>query len=342
MEEFGEFQQYIKQVEGGDHLSIEEAEYAFKLLLQGKIDHAQIEALLLALNKKSESTFEIIGAARALHDHALKIKAPLDAIDVCGTGGDNLCTLNISTAVAFVVAGHGIPVAKHGNKAVSSKSGSADVLIQLGVKVDADTALVEKSLSEANLCFMMAPKFHTAMRHVAPVRAKMKVRTIFNLLGPLCNPAAVKHQLMGVYDEKGLKPMVGVLQALGSESAWVVHGSDGLDELTTTGASYVAALKDNKITEFEITPEDAGLPRATIADLKGGDSAYNAERLKSLLEGKKDAYRDIVLLNAAAALIVAGKADNLKQAVAIAAEAIDKGKAKAVLDNLIRITNSSK
>lgn len=329
----------LEKLANGQNLTQEESFNAFQAIMQGRWTDAKIGAFLMALRMKGETVVEIAEAVRAIRGSAENIMPLFGAIDVCGTGGDNLGTLNISTAVAFVVAGCGIPVAKHGNKAVSSKSGSADVLSELGVKVDPNNMLIDTSLRQARLCFMMAPKFHAAMRHVAPVRAEMGIRTIFNLLGPLCNPANTRSQLMGVYDKKWVRPIAEVLKSLDSESAWVVHGSDGLDELTTTGVSYVAELKNGEIREFEVTPEEAGLARTTIEDLRGGDAPYNAARLMVLLEGRNDAYRDIVLLNAAAALIVAGKAENLRAGVAVAAHAIDNGDAMRVLENLKRITN---
>lgn len=329
----------LEKLANDQNLTQEESFNAFQTIMQGSWKDVKIGAFLMALRMKGETVIEITEAVRAIRGSAENIMPLFGAIDVCGTGGDNLGTLNISTAVAFVVAGCGIPVAKHGNKAVSSKSGSADVLSELGVKVDPNNMLIDTSLRQARLCFMMAPKFHAAMRHVAPVRAEMGIRTIFNLLGPLCNPANTRSQLMGVYDKKWVRPIAEVLKSLDSESAWVVHGSDGLDELTTTGVSYVAELKNGEIREFEVTPEEAGLARTTIEDLRGGDAPYNAARLMVLLEGRNDAYRDIVLLNAAAALIVAGKAENLRAGVAVAAHAIDNGDAMRVLENLKRITN---
>lgn len=335
-----DFKPYLRIVSEGQSLTHEASYTAFQAIMRGEVDNAQIGALLMGLKNKGETVEEISGAVRAIRGYAEHIMAPSNAIDTCGTGGDNLGTLNISTAVAFVVAGCGIPVAKHGNKAISSKSGSADVLRALGVKIDTDKALVQRSLDEAKLCFMMATQFHTAMRHVAPVRAALGFRTIFNLLGPLCNPANTPYQLMGVYDRKWVKPIAEVLKNLGCESAWVVHGSDGLDELTTTGITYVAELKNGHIREFEITPEQAGLKRATIEDIKGGDAEENAARLEALLDGAKDAYRDIVLFNAAAALIVAGKVHTLPDGIEVAKKNIDNGNARKVLDTLVAITHS--
>ncbi|MBC7950735.1 MAG: anthranilate phosphoribosyltransferase, partial [Rhodospirillaceae bacterium] len=281
----------------------------------------------------------ITGAARIMRAKVLGMEAPVGAIDTCGTGGDGSGTYNISTAAAFVVAGAGVPVAKHGNRALSSKSGSADVLAALGIKVDADMALVKESLWENHIGFLMAPRHHNAMRHVAGPRVELGTRTIFNLLGPLANPAATKLQVVGVFASQWVEPVAQVLGRLGAERAWAVHGSDGLDELTTTGPSLVAEWKDGKTHCFEVRPEDCGLARASAADLKGGDASTNAAALKALLGGAKGAYRDIVVLNAAAALVVAGKAEDLQIAALLAAETIDSGKALACLDRMVAITN---
>jgi anthranilate phosphoribosyltransferase len=295
-------------------------------------------AFLMALRVRGETVDEIAGAAKVMRAKALRIRAPLGAIDTCGTGGDARGTYNISTGAALVVAACGVPVAKHGNRALSSKSGSADVLAALGVNIEADMALVEKSLAEAGIGFLMAPRHHSAMRHVGPTRVELGTRTIFNLLGPLSNPAGTTRQLIGVFHRQWTRPMAEVLGQLGSERAWVVHGSDGLDEITTTGATYVSELKDGKVTSFEVTPEDAGLTRADPDDLKGGDPAKNAAAITAMLAGEPGPYRDIVALNAAAALIVAGRAADLKAGVALAADAIASGKAKATLARLVALT----
>jgi anthranilate phosphoribosyltransferase len=273
--------------------------------------------------------------ARAAH-----IKAPDNAIDTVGTGGDAIGTYNISTASSLVVAGCGVPVAKHGNRAFSSKSGAADVLTALGVNLDCDFALIERAIVEAGVGFMMAPRHHSATRHVAGPRVELGTRTIFNLLGPLSNPAGVKRQLVGVFAQKWIEPMARTLGNLGSEHAWVVHGSDGLDELTTTGPTHVAELKGGQVRTFDVTPEDAGLKRAKLDDLKGSTPQANAEAIQELLRGKRDPFRDIVLLNAGAALIVAGKATSLKDGAGKAAAAIDDGRAKAALEKLVAITNT--
>jgi anthranilate phosphoribosyltransferase len=294
----------------------------------------------MALKMRGETVDEIAGAARVLRAHVLKVRAPDGAIDTCGTGGDGVGTWNISTAASFVVAACGVPVAKHGNRGLSSRSGAADVLTALGVNVEADMALVKQALWEANICFMMAPRHHSAMRHVGPTRVELGTRTIFNLMGPLSNPAGAARQLTGVFSRAWIAPMAEVLGKLGSEQAWVVHGSDGIDELTTTGPSYVAELKAGKVSIYEINPEDAGLKRARAQDLTGGDPATNALALSALLDGHMGPYRDIVLLNSAATLIVAGKVLTLREGVEMAAEALDSGAARAKLAQLVAITNS--
>jgi anthranilate phosphoribosyltransferase len=260
-------------------------------------------------------------------------------MDCCGTGGDGSGSFNISTAVSFVLAGAGVPVAKHGNRALSSRSGAADVLAALGVDIDADMSLVQRALHEAGVCFLMAPRHHGAMRHVGPTRVELGTRTVFNLLGPLSNPAGARRQLIGVFAARWVEPLARVLGRLGTERAWVVHGSDGLDELTTTGPSQVAELRDGAVRAFEVSPEDAGLPVARPEDLRGGDAETNAAALAALLGGAPGPYRDIVLLNAAAALIVAGRAESLADGARTAAEAIDGGRARAALDRLVAITN---
>jgi anthranilate phosphoribosyltransferase len=289
---------------------------------------------------RGETVEEITGAVRAMRAKMTRIEAPAGAIDTCGTGGDAAGTWNISTGAAIVVAACGVPVAKHGNRGLSSKSGAADVLGVLGVNIEADMALVKQALWDAHICFMMAPRHHSAMRHVGPTRVELGTRTIFNLMGPLSNPAGAKRQLTGVFSRTWIAPMAEVLGKLGAERAWVVHGSDGIDELTTTGPSYVAEWKDGKVTSFEVTPEEAGLPRATAADLRGGDPATNALAVNALLDGHPGAYRDIVLYNSAAALLVAGKAATLRAGVQMAADAIASGKARTTLDKLVAITNS--
>ena len=324
----------------GRSLDADEAEAAFDIIMSGSATQAQIGAFLMALRIRGETVNEITGAVRIMRAKAVAVSAPADAIDVVGTGGDASGTYNISTAAAIVVASCGVPVAKHGNRALSSRSGAADVLAALGVNIDADVALVEHAIREAGIGFMMAPRHHSAMRHVAGPRAELGTRTIFNILGPLSNPAGVKRQFTGAFAREWIEPMARVLGNLGAERAWVVHGSDGLDEMTTTGASFVAELSDGEVRTFEVSPADAGLGEARPEDLKGGDAETNAAALSALLGGEAGPYRDVVLYNAAGALIVAGKADDLKDGVGRAAAAVDEGRAAATLEHLVAITTS--
>lgn len=335
-----DFKALLNVAAAGKSLTSEQAEAAFDIMMSGNATPSQMGGFLMALRVRGETVEEITGAVRAMRAKMARIEAPAGAIDTCGTGGDAAGTWNISTGAAIVVAACGVPVAKHGNRGLSSKSGAADVLGVLGVNIDADMALVKQALWEANICFMMAPRHHSAMRHVGPTRVELGTRTIFNLMGPLSNPAGAGRQLTGVFDRRWVAPMAEVLGKLGTERAWVVHGSDGIDELTTTGPSYVAEWKDGKVTTFEVTPEEAGLPRAAAADLKGGDPATNALAVNALLDGHPGAYRDIVLYNSAAALLVAGKAATLRAGVQMAADAITSGKARATLARLVAITNS--
>ncbi len=334
-----EMKTLIGKVADGNSLTVDEATRAFDIIMSGEATEAQIGGFLMALRVRGETVDEITGAATTMRAKSLKVKAPDGAIDIVGTGGDASGTFNISTAAAIVTAGCGVPVAKHGNKALSSKSGAADVLSSLGINLDADMALVEKAISDANIGFMFAPRHHSAMKHVGKARVELGTRTVFNILGPLTNPAGVKRQFTGAFSKDWIVPMAEVLGNLGCEQAWVVHGSDGLDELTTTGPSYVAELKDGKVTTFEVTPTDAGLKTASPADLKGGDPETNAEALRALLSGAAGPYRDIVVYNAGAALLVAGKAANIKQGAEMAAAAIDSGAAQGALDKLVAITN---
>jgi anthranilate phosphoribosyltransferase len=329
----------IQKVSTGACLDAEEIEAALDLMSTGAASPVQMGAFLMALRVRGETVDEITGAARLLRSRMLTVNAPADAIDIVGTGGDSHGTYNVSTCAAIVTAGAGVKVAKHGNRSVSSLSGASDVLTALGVKVDVDANLVSRAVAQAGVGFMWAPMHHPAMKQWAPVRAELGIRTIFNLLGPLCNPAGVKRQVIGVFDKKWVEPVADVMRNLGSEHVWVVHGSDGMDELTTTGPSTVAELKDGDVAVFEVVPEDAGLPRAKLVDLKGGDAKANAEAIRVLLQGEPGPFRDIVLLNAAAALIVAGKAANLADGVKRAARAIDTGAANTALDKLIASTN---
>ncbi|WGF86353.1 anthranilate phosphoribosyltransferase [Marinivivus vitaminiproducens] len=336
----GALKDLIAVLAAGTPLSQPQAESAFAAMMAGDATPAQVGGLLLAMRVRGETVEEIAGGAQAMRSRMVRIKAPDGAIDVCGTGGDASGSYNVSTAVALVVAACGVPVAKHGNRALSSKSGSAEALAALGVAIDAEPAVIERAIHEAGIGFMMAPRHHTAMRHVAGPRIELGTRTIFNLLGPLCNPAGVRRQLLGVFAPHWILPLAEVLHRLGSERAWVVCGSDGLDELTTTGTSTVASLEDGRIESFTVSPEDAGLPLARPEDLKGGDPAENAAALRALLAGTTGPYRDIVLLNAAASLIVAGRVTHLRDGVAMAANAIDQGRAREVLQALVRVTGT--
>jgi len=334
-----DFRALLGEVAAGALLSVKQAERAFDFMMAGEATPAQMGGLLMGLRVRGETVDEITGGAKAMRARALTMDAPEGAIDTCGTGGDAKGTFNVSTGAALVSAACGVPVAKHGNRALSSKSGSADVLIALGVNIEADMELVHEALWQADIGFLMAPRHHGAMRHVAPTRVELGTRTIFNLLGPLSNPAGAKRQIIGVFDQAWANPMAEVLRNLGSERVWVVHGSDGIDELTTTGPSTVVELKDGELNSFEVTPEEAGLARVGLKDLKGGDGEANAGVMAEMLDGAKGPIRDIVLLNTAAALIVAGQVENLKDGVAEGAKTIDSGAARATLDKLIDITN---
>lgn len=317
-----------------------EAEAAFGALFDARATPAQIGGLLMAMRVRGETVEEMAAAARAMRARMNRITAPEGAIDIVGTGGDGKGTLNISTAAALVVAGAGVPVAKHGNRNLSSKSGSADALTHLGLDVMGGPAVAQRALDDCGICFMMAPTHHPAMRHVGPARAELGTRTIFNLLGPLTNPAGVRAQLTGAFSSDWLRPMAETLRELGSTSAWLVHGGDGTDELSIAAPSRVVQLKDGEITEFEISPADAGLPTHKFEDIIGGEPAENAAALRALLAGAPGAYRDAVLLNAGAALLVAGRAADLREGVALARDSIDSGKAAERLSRLAAITGA--
>lgn len=306
----------------------------FTRMLTGEMPEEEIERTLLEIKERGETVEEVLAAATAMRANAKNPKLPSDVVDVCGTGGDGLHTLNVSTAVAFVLAGCGVKVAKHGNKAVSSKSGSSDIFSELGIDLVKLAEAPAKALEETNLCYLHAPLYHPAMKHVAPIRAKLQTRTIFNLLGPLSNPAQAKRQLIGVYDAKLLPLFAKVLQKLGTKKAWIVHGDDGLDEISISGKTQVAELDKGAIDMFEISSEDAGLTTYPLETIKGGEVSENAKALEKLLDGDKSAYRDIVLFNTAAALIVAEKAEGFQSAVALAEKSIDSGTAKNVLTSL--------
>jgi anthranilate phosphoribosyltransferase len=333
-----DFKAMLGRLAAGERLSEAESAAAFDVMMSGNATPSQMGAFLMALRLRGETVEEITGAARTMRAKALPIEAPPGAIDTVGTGGDNAGTFNISTGAAVIIAGCGVTVAKHGNRNFSSKSGSADILSALGVNLDAEVGAVQRAMREACIGFLMAPKYHSAMRHVGPTRVELGTRTIFNLLGPISNPAGAKRQLVGVFAPAWVRPIAEVLGKLGSERAWVVHG-DGLDELTTTGTSFVAELNNGKVETFEVTPEMAGLKRAQLADLKGGEPAENAVKLRAILAGETGPLTDIVLLNAAAALIVAGKAKDLRGGVEIGRKAIAAGAAQRALDKLVAITS---
>ncbi|KQR33326.1 anthranilate phosphoribosyltransferase [Agrobacterium cavarae] len=333
-----ELKPLIAKVANGESLNREEARQAFDILMSGEATPSQIGGFLMALRVRGETVDEIVGAVSSMRARMLPVSAPEHAVDIVGTGGDGLGTYNISTLAAIIVAGTGLPVAKHGNKALSSKSGTADALSALGVKLDIGPELISRCINEAGLGFMFAQLHHSAMRHVGPTRVELGTRTIFNLLGPLSNPAGAKRQLLGVFSPRWLQPIAEVLRDLGSESIWVVHG-DGMDEITTTGVTHVAALENGKIRTFDLTPKDFGVSSATIDDLKGGDGIFNAKALRGVLSGHKNAYRDVSLCNAAAALVVAGKAETLSEGMKIASASLDEGKAAAALDKLVAVSN---
>lgn len=335
------FTSHLQRATSGAPLEAAQMRAAMEALLSGAASDVEIAGFLCALRARGETVEEIAAAAEAMRAHALKVDAPDDVIDTCGTGGDGAGTFNISTAAALIAAGCGVRVAKHGNKALSSNSGSAEVLSALGVKLDIPPPAIARCIREANVGFMFAILHHPAMRHVATARKAIGVRTIFNLLGPLSNPAGAKRQVMGVFSPDYLRPVAEVMARLGVERAWVVHGSDGLDEITTTGPTYVASLDKGVVTEFEVTPEEAGLKRARPQDLKGAGPEVNAQALAALLAGEPGAYRDIAVLNAAAALIVAGKARDLAEGARLAERSIDSGAAQAALDTLISLSTQS-
>lgn len=321
----------------GSALSEPQSIAAFDAIFAGNVREDELADFLLALAERGPTVSEITGAAKSMRANMYSIEAPPGTIDLCGTGGDGHNTLNISTAVSFVVAGAGVPVAKHGNRSATSRSGAADVLEALGVKIELSPERAQRCLEEAGSCFLFARAYHPAMRHVAAVRRRLGVRTIFNLLGPLSNPARVKRQLLGVYSRDWIEPMAEVLSALGTEKAWVVHGSDGLDEMTTTGETHIAALENGQIQLFDF---DAVPRRATLADIKGGDAQHNANAIRELLDGEDGPFRDIVLLNAAAALVVAGKAQSLADGFQMAEMSIDSGAALFRLERLIEVSNA--
>ena len=329
----------IGKVATGAALGRDEAALAFDQMMSGEATPSQMGALLMGLRVRGETVEEITGAVTTMRAKMLRVKAPADAIDVVGTGGDASGSFNISTCAALIVAGAGVPVAKHGNRALSSRSGAADVLAALGVNIDLTPDRIGLCIKEAGIGFMFAPAHHPAMKNVAATRVELGTRTIFNLLGPLSNPAGVRRQMIGVFSRQWTEPLAQVLKNLGCERAWVVHGSDGLDEITTSGPTSVTALENGAVRSFEISPEEAGLPRVKPEALRGGDATTNAKAVQHVLEGKPSPFRDVALFNAAAALIVAGKADNLKAALHLALQSLDSGEAEGRLDRLIVVSN---
>ena len=333
-----DLKKHIAKVADGTPLSFEEAREAFDIIMSGQATPSQIGGFLMALRTRGETVDEISGAVATMRAKMLPVRAPANAVDIVGTGGDASGTYNVSTCAAFIVAGAGVPVAKHGNRALSSKSGAADALAALGVDIEIGPDAIGACIAEAGVGFMFAPAHHSAMRHVGPTRVELGTRTIFNLLGPLSNPAGVRRQLVGVFSARWLEPIAHVLKGQGAETVWVVHG-DGLDEITTAGVTKVAELKDGEVRCFEIAPEDVGLARVSPQDLKGADAEHNARALRAVLAGEKCPYRDIAVLNAAGALLVAGKASSLQQGVEIAQHSVDSGSAASALELLVHVSN---
>jgi anthranilate phosphoribosyltransferase len=335
-----ELKPLLAKVADGKHLSREEARTAFNVLMSGEATPSQIAGLLMALRVRGETVDEITGAVEIMREKMLRVDAPAGAIDIVGTGGDASGSYNISTCAAFVAVGAGLTVAKHGNRALSSKSGSADVLMALGVKLDTGPEKISACIREAGLGFMFAPQHHSSMKHVGPTRVELGTRTIFNLLGPLSNPAGVKRQVTGVFSRAWVEPLAHVLKNLGSEACWICHGEGGMDEIVPSGTTWISELKGGEVRNFEVTPEAAGLTRSHSEDLKGGDAQQNAEALRGVLAGKPSAFADAALLTAAASLIVAGKASDLKAGVAAAREAIGSGAAAKALARLVEVSNA--
>lgn len=333
-----EFRSLLSKVATGEALTRDEAAFVFDQMMSGEATPSQMGALLMGLRVRGETVDEIAGAVSVMRAKMLPVEAPEGSVDVVGTGGDASGSYNISTCASFIVAGAGVPVAKHGNRALSSKSGAADVLAALGVRIDLSPEGISRCLAEAGIGFMFAPAHHPAMKHVGPTRVEMGTRTIFNLLGPLSNPAGVTRQMVGVYSKAWLTPLAEVLKTLGSERAWVVHGSDGLDEITISGSTDVASLEDGHIHTFEIAPELVGLKRVAPGALKGGDAAHNALALRAVLDGEPGAYRDVAIFNAAAALLIAGRAADLTEGVAMATTSLDTGSARARLETLVHVS----
>ena len=335
-----ELKPLIAKVAAGEALSVDEAREAFDVMMSGEATPSQIGGFLMGLRVRGETVDEITGAVSSMRAKMTPVHAPEGAIDIVGTGGDGSKTYNISTCSALVAAGAGLKIAKHGNRALSSKSGAADALMALGVNIEIPPEKIAECVERAGVGFMFAPAHHAAMRFVGPTRVELGTRTIFNMLGPLSNPASTTRQVIGVFSKEWIEPLAQVMKNLGAEAVWVTHGEGGLDEITSTGITWVAELKDGEVSTFEITPEDAGLPRGQLADLAGGDADYNAAAIRDLLSGTKSTYRDTVVLTVASALMVAGQASDLKDGARKAQEAIDSGRAAAVLDKLVEVSNS--
>ena len=334
-----EFKPLIAKVAAGTPLTRSEAREAFDVMMSGDATPSQIGGFLMALRVRGETVDEITGAVEIMREKMLPVSAPADAIDIVGTGGDASGSYNISTCAAFIAAGAGLKVAKHGNRALSSRSGAADVLIALGVKIDVGPEKISECISEAGLGFMFAPSHHSSMKFVGPSRVELGTRTIFNLLGPLSNPAGAKRQVTGVFSKQWVEPLAQVLQNLGCEACWICHGEGGMDEIVPTGTTWISELKDGTITSFTLTPEEVGIKRTSFDDLKGGDAEHNADALRHVLGGRPSAFRDAAVMTAAAALVVAGHEPSLKQGVAAAQKAIDSGAAETALTKLIKVSN---
>jgi anthranilate phosphoribosyltransferase len=332
---------YLAKLADRRDLSREETRDAFSILMSGEATPAQIAGLLIALRVKGETVDEVAGAVETMRQKMVSVDAPPGAIDIVGTGGDAKGSYNISTCAAFIAAGAGLKVAKHGNRALSSKSGAADVLSALGVKIDLSPSRITNCIDLAGIGFMFAPSHHSSMKHVGPTRVELGTRTIFNLLGPLSNPAGVKHQVVGVFSERWVEPLAYVLQALGAEAAWICHGEGGYDEITPAGKAQIAKLKDGKVTTFELFPEDFGTRLSDHSDLVGDDAVHNAKALSEVLSGKPSAYAEAAMMNAAAALIVADQAASPRDGMDKAREAIRSGKAMQALTALIDVSNRS-
>jgi anthranilate phosphoribosyltransferase len=335
-----ELKSLLAKVADGKSLSREESRIAFNVLMSGEATPSQIAGLLMAMRVRGETVDEITGAVEVMREKMTRVTAPADALDIVGTGGDASGSYNISTCAAFIAAGAGLRIAKHGNRALSSRSGAADVLTALGVKVDATPDVIAACISEAGLGFMFAPAHHSSMKHVGPTRVELGTRTIFNLLGPLSNPAGVKRQVTGVFAKSWVEPLARVLKNLGSESCWICHGEGGMDEIVPTGTSWIAELKDGEIKSFTITPEEVNIKRADAAELKGSDAAQNAEALRGVLKGDPSAFADAAMMTSGAALLVAGKAKSFADGIALSREAIQNGAAADSLNRLIKVSNA--